>query len=113
MTLRKMYLVPFTAYEAGRLHSQPQPQPPPVKTKAVTKRIGRSASQHSHDKWVALRTKLLEADVTEAELMHRFVDFQPKVLLQPSPPKAPQRLLSAEQRPKIETLELAKTSQQS
>ena len=85
MTLRIMYLVPAAAYEDDRLRSQPQPQPPPVKTKAVTKRSGRSASQHSHDKWVGLRTKLLEADVTEAELMHRFVDFQPKVLPQPAP----------------------------
>ena len=85
MTLSKMYLVPAAAYDARRPHSQPPPQPKPVKTKRATKRSGRTASQHPHDKWVALRTKLLEADVTEADLMHRFVDFLRKLLPQASP----------------------------
>ena len=65
-----MYLVPAAAYDARR-----PPQPPPVKTKRATKRRGRTASPHPHDKWVALRTKLLEADITEADLMHRFAEF--------------------------------------
>ena len=69
MTLRKMYLVPANDYDARRLHSK-RPPPPvklppppqPVKTKRVTKRR-KTASQHPYDKWVALRTKLLEADI--------------------------------------------------
>ena len=100
-----MYLVPDVDYAAGRLRSQPRPKPPPVKTKRVTKRSGRTASQHPLHKWVALHTKLLEADITEA-------DFLRKVLPQPAPPKAPHRLPSAEQRPKIETVELAETPRQ-
>ena len=111
MTLRKMYLVPAAAYDAGLLRSQ-SPQHPPVMTKRVTERSGRAASQHPHDKWVALRTKLLEAEITEADLMHRFADFLRKVLPQPTPPKAPQCLPSAEQRPKIETVELTETPRQ-
>ena len=98
-----MYIVPAAAYDAGRLRSEPPPQPPPVKTKPVTKRSGRTDSQHPHDKWVALRTKLLEADITEVDLMHSFADFLRKVLPKPTPPKATQRLPLAEQRPKIET----------
>ena len=100
MTLRKMNLIPSAAYDAGRLLSQP----PPVKTKPVAKRSGRTAIQHPHDKWVALRTKLLEADINEADLMRRFADFLRMVL---PPPKVPQRLPSAEQPTKIETLEIA------
>ena len=80
MTLRKMYLVPAAAYDARPLRSQPPPQPPPVKTKRAAKRGGRTASWHPHDKWVALRTKVLEADINEADLMHRFADFLRKVL---------------------------------
>ena len=75
MTLRKMYLVPAAAYDASHPRSQPPPQLPPLKTKRAAKRSGRTTSQHPHDKWVALRTKLLEADITEAELMHRFAEF--------------------------------------
>ena len=109
MTLHKMYLIPAAAYDARRLRLQPAPQPPPVKTKRATKRIWRTSSQHPHDKRVALRTKLLEADITEADLMHRFADFLRKVLAQPTPPKAGQRLPSIEQRPEIGTVELAET----
>ena len=42
----------------------------------------------------------------------QFADFLRKVLPQPAPPKAPQRLPSPEQRPKIETVEIAETPQQ-
>ena len=83
-----MYLVPAAAHHAGHLRTQPHLQPPPVKTKPVTKTSGRTASQHPHYKWVALRTKLLEADITEADIMHRFAEFLRKVLPQPPPPKA-------------------------
>ena len=112
MTLRNMYLVPVADYDAGRHHLHPPPPPQPVKTKSVPKRTGRTASQHPHDKWVALRTKLLEADITEAELIHRFSNFLRKVLPRQAPHKAAQRLPSAEQRPKIETVELAETPRQ-
>ena len=107
MTLRKMYLVPAAAYDARR-----PPQPPSVKTKRATKRSGRTASQHPHDKWVALRTKLLEADITEADLMHRFAEFLRKVLPHPPFPEAEQSPPTVEQRPKIETVELAETPQE-
>ena len=56
MTLRKMFLVPAADYDASSLHSQP---PPLVKTRRVAKRR-KTASQHPHDKWIALLTKLLE-----------------------------------------------------
>ena len=74
-------------------------------TKHAAKRSGKTASQHPHDKWVALRTKLLEADITEADLIHRFADFLRKVLPRPPPPEA-------EQRPKIDTVEIGDTPQQ-
>ena len=109
MTLRKIYLVPAATYDTHRPRSHPPPQPPPVKTKRATKRRGRTASQHPHDKWVALRAKLFEADITKADLMHKFAEFLRKVLPQPPPPKAEQRLPSFEQHLKIETVELAKT----
>ena len=114
MTLRKMYLVPATAYDSDRRRSQPPPQPPPVKTKRAAKRSGRTASQHPHDKWVALRTKLLEAHITEADLIHRFADFLRKVLPRPPSSEAEQRLPTVEQRPKMEMemVELADTPQQ-
>ena len=85
MTLLKMYLLLAADYDAGRLRSKPPPQPPPVRTKRVTERSGRTTSQHPHDEWVVLRTKLLEADITEADLIHRFADFLRKVLPQPAP----------------------------
>ena len=80
-----------------------------MKAKRVAKRSRRTASQHPHDKWVALRTKLLEADITEADLMHRFAEFLRKVLPRPPSPEAEQRLPTVEQRPKLETVELADT----
>ena len=85
MTLRKMYLVAADDYDVSRLHSQPPPPPTPVKTKRVTKRSRRTASQHPHDKWVALRTELLEADIKQSKLIHMFADFLCKVLPQPAP----------------------------
>ena len=112
MTLRKMYLVPAAAYDADRPRSQPPPQQPPVKAKRAAKRSGRTAGQHPHDKWVALRTKLLEADITEADLMHRFAEFLRKVLPRPPSPEAEQRLPTVEQRPKMEAVELTDTPQQ-
>ena len=47
--------------------------------------------------------------MTEADLMHRFADFLRKILPRPAPQKAQQRLPTAEQRPKIETVDLAET----
>ena len=107
-----MYLVPAAAYDADRPRSQPPPQQPPVKAKRAAKRSGRTAGQHPHDKWVALRTKLLEADITEADLMHRFAEFLRKVLPRPPSPEAEQRLPTVEQRPKMEAVELTDTPQQ-
>ena len=112
MTLRKMYLVLAEAYDARHPRSQPPPQPPPVKTKRATKRSGRTASQHPHYKWVDVRTRLLDADITEEDLMHWFADFLHKVLPQPKPPTTGQRLPAVEQRPEIETVELAEKPQQ-
>ena len=64
MTLRKMYLVSAADYDRGRLHPQPPAKPrPDIKTKRVAKR-GKT-DKHPHDKWVALPTKLLEADMNE------------------------------------------------
>ena len=54
----------------------------------------------------------MEADITEADLMHRLADFLRKVLPPPAPQKAPQRLPTAEKCPKIETVDLAKTPRQ-
>ena len=105
-----MYLVPAADYDAVRLLSQP---PPPVKAKRETERSRKTASQHPHDKWIALRTKLLEADINGAVLIHRFADFLRKVLPQPAPKKTPQRHPSADQRHKIETVDIAETPQQS
>ncbi len=101
MTLRKMYLVPAEHYEHGR----PQPPPPmksrpSVKTKRAAKR---KVKKHSHDKWVALRTKLMEANMKESDLISRFADFLRKVLPQPTPPEAP--LIH----PKTETFDIAET----
>ena len=107
-----MYLVPAAAYDASRPRSQPPPQPPPVKTRLAAKRSGRTASQHPLDKWVALRRNLLEADITEADLMHRFAEFLRKVLPCPPSPVAEQRPPKVEQHPKMEKVALADTPQQ-
>ena len=93
MTLLKIYLVPAGDYERSRTQTQPQPPPPVkprpnVKTKRVANR-GKTNKQHPHDRWVALRTKLLGADINESDLIHRFADFLRKVLPQPAPQKAP------------------------
>ena len=81
MTLSKMYLVPTTDYNSDRLNPPPPPvnPRPSVKTKLVAKR-GKTDKQHPYDKWVALRTILLEADSNESDLIHRFADFLRKVL---------------------------------
>ena len=54
---------------------------------------------------------MLEANINEADLIHRLADFPRKVLPEPAHTKAPQRLPSAVQRPKIETAETAETPQ--
>ena len=55
---------------------------------------------------------MLAADITEADLMHRFAEFPPKVLPHPPSPEVEQRPSTADQRPKIKTVELADTPQQ-
>ena len=67
---------------------------------------------HHHYKLVALRTKLLKADINETELIHRFADFLRKVLPQSAPQREPQHPLT-ETRPKIEMLDIAETLQRS
>ncbi len=105
MTLRKMYLVPAEHYERGR----PQPPRPPMKSRpsVKTKRAAkRNVKQHSHDKWVALRTKLMESNMKESDIS-RFVDFLRKVLPQPTTHEA------TPIHPKIETFDIAETPQRS
>ena len=116
-----MYLVPADQYE----HSPPQPQPPPpsppptpvktrssVKTKCVAKKIKKkNITQHPHDKCVALCIKLLEADIKETDLIHRFADFPHKVLPQAAHQTTPQRHPPTEPRPKIEMVDIAATPQ--
>ena len=85
MTLRKMYLVPAEDYDRGRGHSQTPPLPPPVipRTDVKTKRVAKrrlTDYQYPHCKWVVLRKKLLEADINETELIHRFAEFLRRVL---------------------------------
>ena len=109
MTLRKMYLVPAAAYDARRLRSQALPKPPPVTTKRATKRSGRTASQHPHEKWLAVRKKLLEADITEADLMHSFAEILRKVLPHLPSREAEKSPPTVDQRPKIETVVLAES----
>ena len=93
-----MYLVPAADNDSSRLHTHPQPSPPVkprprLKMRHVAKR-GMTDNQHPHDKWVALRTKLLEADITVSDLIHKFAVFLRKVLPQPAPQKTPQRHLN-------------------
>ena len=114
MALRKMYLVQAERYD----HSRPPSQPPPVKSRpgVKTKRVakkGKPGKQHPHYKWVALRTKLLEADINDSDLINRIVDFLHKVLPQPVPHKATQCHLPTESRPKIKMLDIAETPQRS
>ena len=115
-----MYLVPAEHFEHRRPKSQTLPQPPPppppplksrpsVKSKSVTKKMKKNVTLHPHGKWVALRTKLLEADVKELELISRFADFLREVL----PQFRTRRHSTNETRPKIETLGIAETPQRS
>ena len=99
---------------------RPQPQPPPpvktrpsVKTKRVTKEIKNNVTTHPHDKWVALRTKLLDADIKETDFIHKFADFLHIVLSQAAPQKEPQQRPLTETRPTIEMLDIAETPQRS
>jgi hypothetical protein len=87
-----MYLVP--AHQESPLPTQPLPVTtttttqetrPSVKTKRVAKN---NVKHHSHDKWVALLTKMLEVDIKETELRRRFADFLRYVLPQFTPQTA-------------------------
>ena len=82
MTLRMMYLVQAEHFQQSSSATQLLPQPPPKKTRPSikTKRVAFKNVKHSHDKWVALRTKLLEADIEETELIRKFAEFLRKVL---------------------------------
>ena len=99
MTIRKMYLVPAEQYEYSHPQSKPLPQSPPalvksrpsIKANRVAKKMKKIVTPHPHYKWVALFTKLLEADMKETDLIHRFADFLRKVLPKASPQKAPQQ----------------------
>ena len=122
MTLRKMYLVLAEQYEHNRPQPQPSiqlPPPPPVttrpsvKTKRVAKKMKKNGTHHPHNKRVALRTKLLEADIKETDLIHRFADFLRKVLPQSKLQMAPQQHPLTETRRKFEMLDIAETPQRS
>ena len=75
--------------------------------------MGRTDKQHLHDKWVALRTKLLETDITDTGLIHKFADFLCKVSPQPAPQKTPQRHPSTGHSTKIEMVDMAEKPQRS
>lgn len=106
MTPCKMYLVPAHNCEHDRPEPPPLPQSiksrPSVKPKRVEKR---NVKQHSHDKWIALRTKLMKIDMQEAELISRYAHFLNEVL--PLPPTAPPMP------PNIETFNIIETRQRS
>ena len=55
---------------------------------------------------------MLEADITEADLMHRFDEFLRKLVTHPPSTEAEQRPPTVEQRPKVETVELAESPRQ-
>ena len=118
MTLRKMYLVPAADDDNSSPYTQPPP-PPPQEKRRPRVRKGRAAkrertdNRHPHDKCVALHRKLVEAGINESEIIHRLADFLRKVLPPPAIQKTPQRQLSAEQRPKRETVEIALKPQHS
>ena len=83
-----MYLVPVEHFQQSSPPTQPMPQPPPKKTCPTinTNRVGKmKVKQHSHDKWVQLRRKKVEANIKETELIRRFADFLSKVLPQSAP----------------------------
>ena len=94
MTLRKMYLLPAEHFEHSSPQTQPLPQPPnkkthpSIKTIRVAKKIDK---QHSHDKCIALRTKMLESDIKETELIRKFAEFLRKLLPQFAHKKTPQQ----------------------
>ena len=107
-----MYLVPAEHFEHNRPQTQPLPQSlppsmkshPSVKTKRVAKK--KNIKQHSHDTWVALRTKMLASDTEETELIRRFADFLRKVLPQFAPQKKQQHHPKIGNRPEIEMLNI-------
>ena len=113
-----MYLVTAEHYE----HSQPQSQSltsppvktrPIVKTKRVAKKMKKYVTKDPHDKWVSLHTKLLEADIKETDLIHRFADFLRKILPQSALQKTPRHRPQFETRPKSEMCDIAETPQRS
>ena len=111
-----MYLVPAEHFEQSRPQTQHLSQPPHKKThpSIETKRVAKmNVKQHSHDKWVPLRTKMLEADSKETELIRRFADYLLKVLPQSAPQKTTQHHPKIENHPKIDTFGIAETSQRS
>ena len=71
----------------------------------------KNVTQHTHDKWLALRTKLLEADIKETDLIHRIAEFLRKILRQSAPQKTPHQHPQTETHPKIEMLNIAETPQ--
>ena len=81
---------------------------PSVKTERVPKKW-KTDKQHPHDKWVALRTKLLEDDINGLDLIHSFADFLRRVLPQPATQKKPQRHPEPGRAPKIEMVDMAET----
>ena len=94
MTLRMMYLFPSEHFQQSspqieRCRSYHISKHALIKIKRVTKM---KVKQHSHDKWVELRTKMLEAGMKETEIIHRFDDFLRKLLPQSTPQKTPQHL---------------------
>ena len=82
-----MYLVQAENFQQSSSPTQPLPQTPPKKThpSIKTKRVAFQNVKHSHDKWVALRTKLLEADIEETELIQRFAVSCAKYCYNPRP----------------------------
>ena len=63
-----------------------------------------NVKQHSHDKLVALRPNMVEADIEETELIGVFADILRKVLPQSRPQNTPQHHPKIEHIPKIEML---------
>ena len=90
MTLRKMYLFTAEHFQQSLPPTQSVPQSPLKKTgsSVKTKRVAKkNVKQHSHDKWGALCTTMLEPDLKETELIRRFGDFLHKLLPQSTPQK--------------------------
>ena len=72
-----------------------------------------NVKQYSHYKWVPLRTKMLEADSKETELIRRFADYLLKVLPQSAPQKTTQHHPKIENHPKIEMIDIEETPSRS